>query len=177
MVPKGAARQFAAQKGANPAMVERLEKATRRLARIVQRDLGLDLAKEPGAGSAGGCGYGLMTFFRARRENGFQLIRRILKLDALIGEHDLVITGEGCFDEGSLLGKAPAQLGELARKLDRPAWALCGRIGLDAQQVPFERMAALIEADQPDIPVDFLPPEEHVRRLEKLAFDLASRAA
>ena len=55
-------------------MVKRLDAGLRHLARIVKRDLGKDLAHEPGAGAAGGCGYGLMAFFNAKREDGFQLV-------------------------------------------------------------------------------------------------------
>ncbi len=147
--PHGAAHQFAPQKGADPAMVARLDLSLRRLARIVKRDLGKDFATEPGAGAAGGCGYGLMTFFNAKHENGFQLVRRLTQLDALIRRHDLVITGEGCFDRTSLLGKAPAQLGELARKLKRPVWALCGRVDLLLSCSPFDKIAALSTRQNP----------------------------
>jgi glycerate kinase len=171
--PLGAARQFAAQKGANEKMIERLEVGLQKLARLVQRDLGLDLAREPGAGAAGGCGYGLMTFFRAKRENGFQLIRRTLKLDALIRASDLVITGEGCFDRTSLLGKGPAQIGLLARRLGVPAWALCGRATLPAKGSPFDQIAALSTPENPGPPLETLSPAQHVRRLEELAFELA----
>ncbi len=77
-----------------------------------------------------------MTFFNAKRENGFQLVRRLTKLDASIREHDLVITGEGSFDRTSLLGKAPSQLADLARKLKRPVWAFCGRLDLPLAKSP-----------------------------------------
>jgi glycerate kinase len=170
---KGAAYQFAPQKGADPAMVKRLDAGLRHLARIVKRDLGKDLAAEAGAGAAGGCGYGLMAFFNAKRENGFQLVRRITKLDALIRQHDLVITGEGCFDCTSLLGKAPSQLGELARKLKRPAWALCGRINLPLSRSPFDRMAALSTRKNPGPPPESLSSHQHEKRLEKLAYEVA----
>jgi glycerate kinase len=172
--PSGAAYQFAPQKGADPAMVKRLDTGLRHLARIVKRDLHKDFSKTPGAGAAGGCGYGLMTFFNAKRENGFQLVRRMTKLDALIREHDLVITGEGCFDRTSLLGKAPAQLGKLARKLKRPVWALCGRITLPLSRSPFDRMAALSTRKDPGPPPETLTPKEHAKRLEQLAFETAS---
>jgi glycerate 2-kinase len=176
---KGAAYQFAPQKGADPAMVKRLDAGLRRLTRIVKRDLGKDLADEPGAGAAGGCGYGLMAFFNAKRENGFQLVRRLIGLDALIRQHDLVITGEGCFDRTSLLGKAPAQLGELARKLKRPVWALCGRVDLAASRVPFDRIAALNPVGfrtrkNPGPPPDSLTSAQHAKRLEELAYKMAS---
>jgi glycerate 2-kinase len=175
--PRGAAHQFAPQKGADPAMAVRLDAGLRRLARIVKRDLGKDYSKEPGAGAAGGCGYGLMTFFNAKRENGFQLVRRLTKLDALIRRHDLVITGEGCFDRTSLLGKAPSQLGELARKLKRPVWALCGRVDLPPlvlSRSPFDRIAALSTRKNPGPPPDSLTPAQHAKRLEQLAYEVAS---
>jgi len=171
--PTGAAFQFAPQKGADLAMVKRLDSGLRRLARIVKRDLGKDYASEPGAGAAGGCGYGLMTFFNAKRENGFQLVRRLTRLDALIRQHDLVITGEGCFDRTSLLGKAPAQLGELARKLKRPVWALCGRVDLPLSRLPFDQIAALGTKKNPGPPPDSLSPAQHAKRLEQLAYEMA----
>jgi glycerate kinase len=171
--PKGAAYQFAPQKGADPAMVKRLDMGLRHLAKIVTRDLGKDLAAEPGAGAAGGCGYGLMAFFNAKRENGFHLVRRLIGLDALIRQHDLVITGEGCFDRTSLLGKAPMQLGELARKLKRPAWALCGRLNLPPSRAPFDRIAALSTKQNPGPPPDSLTSAQHAKRLEHLAYDEA----
>jgi glycerate kinase len=172
--PRGAAHQFAKQKGADPAMVARLDAALRRLVRIVKRDLGKDFAKVPGAGAAGGCGYGLMAFFDAKSENGFQLVRRIAKLDALIRQNDLVITGEGCFDRTSLLGKAPAQLGELARKLKRPVWVLCGRAELPLAKSPFDRIGALSTKENPGAPPDSLTSAQHAKRLEELAYEMAS---
>jgi glycerate kinase len=174
--PKGAAYQFAPQKGADEAMVRRLDAGLRHLARIVKRDLGKDLAHQPGAGAAGGCGYGLMAFFNAERQNGFQLIRRLMKLDTLIRQHDLIITGEGCFDRTSLLGKAPAQLGELARDLKRPIWALCGRVALPLSRSPFDRMAGLSTKQNPGPPPDTLSPAQHARKLEKLAYETASQS-
>jgi glycerate 2-kinase len=171
--PRGAAHQFAPQKGADPAMVARLDAGLRRLARIVKHDLGKDYAREPGAGAAGGCGYGLMTFLNAKRENGFQLVRRLTGLDALIRRHDLVITGEGCFDRTSLLGKAPSQLGELARKLKRPVWALCGRVDLPLSRSPFDRIVALSTKKNADPPPDSLTSAQHAKRLEELAYEVA----
>ena len=170
---KGAARQFAAQKGADAAMIRRLESGLRRLARIVKRDLGKDLAREPGAGAAGGCGYGLMVFFNAKQENGFQLARRVLKLDALIRGHDLVITGEGCLDRTSLLGKGPAQLAQLSQKLKKPVWALCGRVALSQKSTLFTRMAGLSTPENPGAPLDSITPAQHAKNLEALAYQMA----
>jgi len=114
-----------------------------------------------------------MAFFNAKRENGFQLVRRLTRLDALIRRHDLVITGEGCFDRTSLLGKGPAQLGELARKLKRPVWALCGRVDLPRSRAPFDRIAALSTRKNPGPAPDSLSPAQHAKRLEQLAYEVA----
>jgi glycerate kinase len=150
----------------------------RHLARIVKRDLGYDLANEPGAGAAGGCGYGLMTFFDARREDGFQLVRRLTKLDDVIRAHDLVITGEGAFDRTSLHGKAPSQLAELAGQLKRPAWALCGRVDFPrGKKSPFARLAGLSTPENPGPPPESLTSAQHAKRLERLAYEVASRGA
>jgi glycerate kinase len=171
--PKGAAYQFARQKGADDAMIARLDQNLRRLARIARRDLGRDPAQEPGAGAAGGCGYGLMAFFHAKRENGFNLVRRLIKLDAIVRAHDLIITGEGAFDRTSLLGKAPLQLGELARKSKRQAWAFCGRLSLPASRTPFHHIAALSTPRHPGPPPDTLTSQQHAERLEELAYETA----
>lgn len=169
---KGAAFQFARQKGANAAMVRRLDKGLRRLDRIVKRDLGLDLARRAGAGSAGGCGYGLMVFFGAKRQEGFQLIRQVAQLDSLVRRHDLIITGEGSFDRTSLRGKAPAQLGQLARGLKKPVWALCGQAEIAAKRSPFDRLEALPD----DKRFGRLTRAQHAKRLEALAERMAREA-
>jgi glycerate 2-kinase len=173
--PRGAAFQFAAQKGADKALIERLDAGLRHLARIVKRDLMKDLAKIPGSGAAGGCGYGLMVFFNAKHENGFQVVRRLTMLDELIQKHDLVVTGEGCFDETSLLGKAPSQLGELARNLKRPVWALCGRVELPLAKSPFDALAGLSTRQSPAPPSETMTSRQHAKRLETLACDVARR--
>ena len=169
----GAAVQFGPQKGADAAMVKRLDANLRRLAKIVRRDLGRDVVHEPGAGAAGGCGYGLMAFFNARREDGFHLVRRLSGLDKLVRTHDLVITGEGCFDRTSLLGKAPCQLAQLARKSKRPAWGLCGRANLALAQTPFTRLGALSTKENPGPPPESISSAQHAKNLEALAYQMA----
>src|SRR4029078_2258433 len=60
--PRGAARVFGPQKGATPARVEAFDLALEGLAR---KTGALDLADVPGAGAAGGLGFGMMAFFGA----------------------------------------------------------------------------------------------------------------
>lgn len=167
----GAAYRFAAQKGADADSVRKLDRGLRRLARVVENDLGRDLAQAPGAGAAGGCGYGLSVFFGAKLESGFDILRREAGLDALVHAHDLVVTGEGAFDLTSLAGKAPYRLAGLARKMRVPAWGIFGRIDVPASRLPFERAAALVEQGEPVRAA--LGRAEHARRLERAAYALA----
>jgi len=166
----GAAYRFAPQKGADAQAVRELDRGLRRLARIVGRDLGKDLADVPGAGAAGGCGFGLMAFFGARLVSGFEILRRETRLDALLRAHDLVVTGEGAFDLTSLSGKAPYRLALLARKLRVPAWGVFGRIDLPGSRLPFARATALVAGSGAAAAAS---KAEHARRLETAAYRLA----
>ncbi len=140
---KGAAYQFAPQKGASPAEMRQLDAGLRQLARVTKKCLGKNHAMRPGAGAAGGCGFGLITFLDAALEPGFEILRRKLGLDRLVREADLVVTGEGCLDATSLAGKAPYRLALLARKNRRPVWGVFGRIKLDRADKIFNRTVAL----------------------------------
>jgi len=134
---KGASFQFGPQKGGTRAVNAALDHNLRRLARIAQRDLGCSRHQVPGAGAAGGCGYGLMTFLHAAPRSGFALVSEFLDLEKRIRAHDLIITGEGCLDRTSLAGKAPVQLARLARRLNKPVWALCGQVRIAVMKLPF----------------------------------------
>jgi glycerate kinase len=135
--PDGAAYQFARQKGATPRQIEKLDASLRHLAAIVERDLGQAHHDRPGAGSAGGCGFGLMAFFRAKPQPGFAMIRDTLGLAKIVASHDLVITGEGTLDATSLKGKAPVGLGILAKQLSIPCLAIAGHLALAQKDLPF----------------------------------------
>ncbi len=98
--PRGAAAVFGPQKGADGAQIARLEAGLARLAEV----LGGDPAA-PGAGAAGGTGYGLATAWGAVLTPGAAELSRLAGLDRALAGADLVITGEGRFDATSLTGK------------------------------------------------------------------------
>jgi glycerate kinase len=170
----GAAHRFAPQKGADAQAVRELDRGLRRLARIVERDVGNDFAHQPGAGAAGGCGFGLLAFFGARLESGFEILRREMRLDALLRRHDLVVTGEGAFDLTSLAGKAPYRLALLAAEKRIPVWGLFGRIDAPRARLPFARVSALVERGESA--VTSASAIEHAQRLEAAAYELAEKA-
>ncbi|HSP45889.1 MAG TPA: glycerate kinase [Chthoniobacterales bacterium] len=124
--PRGATRTFGRQKGGTPEQLEILETGLQRLADVARRDLGTDFRDTPGAGAAGGLGFGLMTFCRARVESGFDIVGKFVGLKSAIEEADVVITGEGGLDDQTLEGKAPAGVARMARQLGKPVFAIVG---------------------------------------------------
>lgn len=127
--PQGAAAVYGPQKGATPDMVRKLEIGLSRLAEVIRRDIGLDIADLPGAGAAGGLGAGLVAFTSAGLVSGVELVLELIGLrEKLAGAH-LVITGEGALDYQSVYGKAPVGVARMARALRVPVLALAGSLG------------------------------------------------
>lgn len=126
--PRGTAAVYAPQKGADVDAVDFLEKGLLHLADIVRRDLGCDFRDTPGAGAAGGIGYGLLSFCRASMEPGFDLVAKAVDLDSRIAQADLVLTGEGRLDSQTLEGKGPAGIAAMARSAGKPVVAFAGAI-------------------------------------------------
>lgn len=133
--PRGAARIYGPQKGATPAMVEQLEAGLKRLAEVIQKDLGVKVAKLSGAGAAGGLGAGLVAFLNARMRPGVDIVTDVIDLESKLAGCDLVVTGEGRLDGQTAFGKAPAGVAKVARKLGIPVIAICCSLGPDAGQV------------------------------------------
>ncbi len=138
--PSGASAVYGPQKGASAEDVILLDRALGHFAAVVHRDLGIDVRDIRGAGAAGGMGAGLVAFLGARLRPGVELVMEAVNLRERIAAADLVITGEGAFDEQSLHGKAPEGVLRTARELGVPALVLCGQARVD---VPGVRIASL----------------------------------
>jgi glycerate kinase len=123
---RGATQVFGPQKGGTAEQLEILERSLGRLAEVVARDLGCDFRGAPGAGAAGGLGFGLLSFCGATLRPGFDLVAEILGLEAAIARADVVITGEGCLDRQTLDGKAPAGVARLSRQMGKRVFAIAG---------------------------------------------------
>lgn len=125
----GASAVYGPQKGATPADVRVLDAALGRFAEVLVRDLPgcpPGLAGLPGAGAAGGLGAALLAL-GGHIESGVALIRRLAGLDPLIDGCDLVVTGEGKFDQQSLRGKLVAGIAGAARDAGRPCVVVAGQ--------------------------------------------------
>jgi glycerate kinase len=149
--PRGATRTFGPQKGGTPEQLELLENALKRLADVVARDLGSDVRETPGAGAAGGLGFGLMSFCGATIRSGFDVVAEFIGLRDAITKADVVITGEGRLDEQSLEGKAPAGVARLARTAGKRVFAITGSAS-DAPAVRALFDAVLVLARPPISP-------------------------
>jgi glycerate kinase len=125
--PRGASAVFGPQKGASREDVWVLDRALADLAAVAARDLGVDLAREPGAGAAGGLGFGLTAFCGARLRRGVDAVADAVGLEAAVDGADLVVTGEGALDATSLGGKVVGAVLDRARLAGTPVVVVCGR--------------------------------------------------
>jgi glycerate 2-kinase len=124
--PSGASAVYGPQKGASADDVWELDEALRHLAAVVHRDLGIDPKDEPGAGAAGGLGYGLLAFCGARLRPGVEVVMETVGFEPRLASADLVITGEGSLDDQSLRGKVAAGVLRAASIASAPVAILCG---------------------------------------------------
>ena len=125
--PMGAARVFGPQKGADPDTVIALERRLTEWAAELNAAAGREVSDEPGAGAAGGIGAGLLAL-GGRRASGATIIAEHTRLADDVAAAELVITGEGRFDDQSLHGKVVSALAAEAR--GTPVLVLAGQITL-----------------------------------------------
>lgn len=142
---RGATRVYGPQKGIAPEELEHAEAGLRHISKIAAKHFGNDFSEQPGAGAAGGLGFGLMTFCHATLESGFDCIAQTLNAEQHIAAADLVITGEGSLDSQTLEGKTPIGVSQLARKHGVPVYALAGKISdPEILQKHFEAMDSIL---------------------------------
>lgn len=123
----GAAYVFAPQKGANKTQVQELDEGLKRLNAFLPTDV-RDLA---GGGAAGGICGGLYAVYGGEVKSGFDILSKYAKLEKLIQDCDLIITGEGKTDEQTLMGKLPFQIYRLAQQYGKQCVLISGSIETD----------------------------------------------
>jgi len=124
----GAAYIYAPQKGADAAMVKQLDAGLINFASVVSKHLGRELWNSPGAGAAGGLGFGFVSFLNATLKPGIDIITEEIGLDRDMQGTELVITGEGRLDFQSSMGKTPCGVAKIAASYGVPVIALAGGI-------------------------------------------------
>ena len=126
--PRGAAAVYGPQKGLRPTDLPRLDQASARLAQLLCRHCQQPetLTERPGAGAAGGISFGLMAAAGASLLPGYELVSAWLDVESRLAAADMVITGEGRFDDSSLSGKGPGAIAARGISLGKPVHVFAG---------------------------------------------------
>ncbi|SKS49619.1 putative glycerate kinase [Mycobacteroides abscessus subsp. abscessus] len=127
----GAAAVFGPQKGADPDTVRRLEVRLAQWAAALEAGTGRGVRDLAGAGAAGGIGAALLAL-GGRRESGARIVAEHTGLKEAIARADLVITGEGKFDDQTLHGKVAGAVAAQAAASGTPVLVLAGQVTLAA---------------------------------------------
>ncbi|WP_297707240.1 glycerate kinase [uncultured Eudoraea sp.] len=148
---EGAAHVYAKQKGANSEEIESLDAGLRHLATIVQKTMGIDIAKVPGTGAAGGTGYGLKSFFNAQFINGIDFLFQLAGIPELLEREsiDYIITGEGKLDQQTLHGKLIKGVMDIANQHGIPLIAICGISEVDIKVLKNKGLKDVLEIHDP----------------------------
>ncbi|EOB2812522.1 TPA: glycerate kinase [Vibrio vulnificus] len=129
--PKGASAVFGPQKGATPEMVTILDKNLAHYAAIIKQQLGVDVRDMAGAGAAGGMGAALLGLLNAELRPGIEIVMDAVRLDEIVADADLVITGEGRIDSQTIHGKTPIGVARTAKKHGLPVIGIAGCLSAD----------------------------------------------
>jgi glycerate kinase len=156
--PLGAANVFGPQKGATPEIIDQLDAD---LEAFVRRNGYDPLADYPGAGSAGGLGFGVLAFLGGSLINGFEFIAESVRLRDRIASTDLCFTAEGRLDSQTRYGKSVAGVARLCFEQNVPCIALVGSIDENAL-LPQGVTAVFKICDQP------MPLEQAMREAKRL---------
>ena len=173
----GAAAVFAPQKGADAAMVARLDAGLRHLGQVSARCLGRDFSHLPGAGAAGGLGFGMAAFCGAQLRMGIDAVLDAVGFDSLLPGTDVVFTGEGKIDSQSARGKVVSGVAVRCRKAGVPVVAVVGQIGQGFEEMYQQGLTAVFSinrAAQPFAESRFHAGENLALTMENIARLLAA---
>ena len=173
----GAAAVFAPQKGADAAMVARLDAGLRHLGQVSARCLGRDFSHLPGAGAAGGLGFGMAAFCGAQLRMGIDAVLDAVGFDSLLPGTDMVFTGEGKIDSQSARGKVVSGVAARCRKAGVPVVAVVGQIDQGFEEMYQQGLTAVFSinrAAQPFAESRFHAGENLALTMENIARLLAA---
>ena len=173
----GAAAVFAPQKGADAAMVARLDAGLRHLGQVAARCLGRDFSHLPGTGAAGGLGFGMAAFCGAQLRMGIDAVLDAVGFDSLLPGTDVVFTGEGKIDSQSARGKVVSGVAARCRKAGVPVVAVVGQIGQGFEEMYQQGLTAVFSinrAAQPFAESRFHAGENLALTMENIARLLAA---
>lgn len=130
----GASRVYGLQKGADEAMIKGLDAGLMNYAKLTKSLYPQSDSTIAGSGAAGGLGFAFLTYLNAELKSGIEIILKEIKLENDLKDVDIVITGEGCLDHQTAMGKAPIGVARLAKKYNRPVIAFAGGVTNGAKE-------------------------------------------
>nr|WP_297786860.1 glycerate kinase [uncultured Allomuricauda sp.] len=131
----GAAKIYAAQKGASTEEIAFLDKGLESFAAVLKSTFDVDVQHIAGAGAAGGLGGGAVVFLNAELASGVDLVMEIANFDKVLEGADWVITGEGQLDGQTFSGKTINGVVQSAKKHHVPIAAFCGSIDVTIEEM------------------------------------------
>jgi glycerate kinase len=149
--PTGAAWIYGRQKGGDDAVLTELDAGLKHIAEVVKAQLGKDVAEMPGAGAAGGLGYGAVAFLGAQLRRGIEVVLDLTGFDAAAASADVIITGEGHLDGQSAQGKLIQGL--CGRAKGKPVIALAGKLSATPEQIRAIGLAAAYSINREERPL------------------------
>lgn len=144
----GASAVFAPQKGADENMVKCLDEGLAHLAKVIKRDLHIEVKDIKGAGAAGGLGAGSIAFLQSKLTKGIDVILDTINFDELVSKADIVFTGEGKFDSQSLHGKVVMGVANRSQKYKTPVIVVTGAIGENIQEAYNKGITAIFSINK-----------------------------
>ena len=126
----GAAHIYGKQKGGSKEDILLLDKGLRTYSEVANKTMGVDFTKYPGVGAAGGLGYALKTFLKAKLTPGIDIMLKTSNFEVHCKNTDYIITGEGKIDDQSAMGKVLSGIAKIGKKHNIPVIAIAGSIDI-----------------------------------------------
>lgn len=160
--PNGAAYVYGPQKGADSLQVKALDEGLRQVNDVFSRILKTDYAYVPGAGAAGGLGFGCMAVLKAELASGIDTILELCAFKKHLADADLIITGEGKLDEQSFSGKVLS--GILRNAGSVPVVSICGVCDCEESSLHKHNLTAFEAGEGVSAEESLANPREYVKR-------------
>lgn len=131
----GAVYVFGSQKGVKEEEKPQMDKKIIHFANKTKEFTGRDCSQQQGAGAAGGLGFAFLSYLpQVELRSGIEIVLEAVRLEEELRDADFVITGEGCLDRQTAMGKAPVGVAKLAKKYTVRVIAFAGSVTSEAEQ-------------------------------------------
>lgn len=132
---QGATAIYGPQKGVDETLYPLLDQSLYHYSQLISQKIGIDVSKQPGTGAAGGLGFAFLALLNAQMQSGIDLVLEKNDMEATLQTANLLITGEGCIDEQSAMGKALSGLCKLAKQYHVPVIGIGGSVKKEAENL------------------------------------------